>query len=175
MLNVSMIDGHIDGAKMSDEEIIKALEDLLELMLYEGDLQRASTIRKVFDLIKRKDAEIERFHKLQKPTETSGFRIENGKVVFYTNILNGYRHECKDLEEVVKELNLLLHEAYKNDEILSHYKCVMQEKHKAQAQAIKEFAERLKEKADYFSDLLFKVVEVDEIDNLVKEMVGDDK
>jgi chromosome segregation ATPase len=37
-------------------------------------------------------------------------------------------------------------------------------------EAIKEFAERLKEKGDYYSDLLFKAVDVDEIDSLVKEM-----
>lgn len=47
---------------MTDNEIIKALEDLLELMLHEGDLQRASIISKALDLIKRKDVEIERLN-----------------------------------------------------------------------------------------------------------------
>ena len=67
-------------------------------------------------------AEIERVEKLQKPTETSGFHIKNGNIVFYTNILNGYRYEYKNLDEVVKELNLMLHQNYSSDEIISHYK-----------------------------------------------------
>ena len=37
-------------------------------------------------------------------------------------------------------------------------------------EVVKEFAERLKEKAEYYSDLLFKTVDVEDIDNLVKEM-----
>lgn len=41
------------------------------------------------------------------------------------------------------------------------------------AEAIKEFAERVKEKA-YEIKGAYDVVEVDTIDNLVKEMVGDD-
>lgn len=45
---------------MSDTEVIEALEELLELMLHEGDLQRSSTISNTLDLINRKKAEIER-------------------------------------------------------------------------------------------------------------------
>lgn len=45
---------------MTDNEIIEALEKILELMCREGDLQRASTIGNALDLINRKDAEIER-------------------------------------------------------------------------------------------------------------------
>ena len=46
------------------------------------------------------------------------------------------------------------------------------------ADAIKEFAERLKEKAylnDGVTGFQDVIVEVNDIDNLVKEMVGDDK
>ena len=86
--------------------------------------------------------EIERLHKLQKPTETSGFKIVNGKVVFYTNILNGYRHEYKDLEEVVKELNLMLQSCYKCDDVVSHYKGKL---NKAKSEAVREFAEKITE------------------------------
>ena len=67
-------------------------------------------------------AEIERVEKLQKPTETSGFHIKNGNIIFYANILNGYRYEYKNLDEVVKELNLMLHQNYSSYEIISHYK-----------------------------------------------------
>ena len=44
---------------MTDNEIIKALEDLLELMLHEGDLQRTSIISKALDFINRQKAKIE--------------------------------------------------------------------------------------------------------------------
>jgi hypothetical protein len=44
--------------KVTDNEIIQALEKILELMCREGDLQRASTISNALDLIKRQKAEI---------------------------------------------------------------------------------------------------------------------
>ena len=47
---------------MTDIEIKKNLEDLLKLMLHEGDLQRTSIASKALDLIKRKDVEIERLN-----------------------------------------------------------------------------------------------------------------
>jgi hypothetical protein len=85
--------------------------------------------------------ENERLQMLQKPTEASGYKIENGKVVFYTNILNGYRHEYANLDEVVQDLNLMLQNAYKNDEIISHYKGALQI---AKSEAYREFALDLK-------------------------------
>lgn len=72
------------------------------------------------------EAEIERLKKARMPTETSGFKIEKGKVVFYTNMLNGYRHEYENLDEVVKELNLMLKECYKNDDIISNLKGILE-------------------------------------------------
>ena len=47
---------------MTDNEIIKALEDLFKLMLHDGDLQRTSIISKALDLIKRQKVEIERLN-----------------------------------------------------------------------------------------------------------------
>ena len=44
---------------MTDNEIVKALKELLEVMLYEGDLQRASTISNTIDFINRQKAKIE--------------------------------------------------------------------------------------------------------------------
>ena len=48
---------------MGDNEIIKALKKILELMLLEGDLQRASTVSHAIDFINRQKAEIERLQK----------------------------------------------------------------------------------------------------------------
>ena len=188
MSEVSLVDGHIDNG-MSDEDIIKDLEEMVEYPHY---YEEGQTLKSVLDLINRLKAEneklnielkamrgaansykaeVERLHNLRKPTETSGFRIENGKVVFYTNMLNGYRHEFKDLDEVVKELNLMLQEAYKTDEIAGYLNALQKRYKKAKAEAIKEFAERLITESTWFdSNYAEWLVSKDDIDNLVKEM-----
>lgn len=52
----------MDGKKLTDSEItIKALKELLEVMLCEGDLQRVSTISHTIEYINRLQAENERF------------------------------------------------------------------------------------------------------------------
>ena len=166
--------------KFTDEDVIKALECCsepstktckeLQCPLNEKCERNLDSLERfALDLINRQKAEIERLQKLQKPTETSGYRIENGKVVFYTKILNGYRHEYESLDRVVNDMNIMLQNAYKTDEIAGHYKGKLKT---AKAEAIKEFAERLKEKRTGWSYPLF-VLELDAIDNLVKEMVGD--
>jgi hypothetical protein len=48
---------------MIDKQIIKGLKELLEVMLNDGDLQSASTVSHTIDLIKRQQAEIERYQK----------------------------------------------------------------------------------------------------------------
>lgn len=48
---------------LTDNDIVKALKELLEVMLCEGDLQKSSTISKAIDLINRQKAEIERLEK----------------------------------------------------------------------------------------------------------------
>lgn len=95
------------------------------------------------------EAEIERLQKLQKPTETSGYKIENGKVVFYSNMLNGYRHEYANLDEVVKDLNLMLHNGYTSDEVISHYKGKLQT---AKSEAYREFCEKAIQTVTEFFD-----------------------
>ena len=205
---------------MTDNEIKKGLE--------ECSILGFNLNKEALDLIKRKDeyiaqlesnlkrfakinsvlgkengklaAEIEKLHKLQKPTETSGYRIENGKVVFFTSILNGYRHEYSNIEEVVNDMNVMLQNAYKNDEIYLHYKGKLQT---AKSEAIKEFAELVNPILEEIVDIMFdsngskcriknchkhssipcdsptcieenKAYWKLKIYNLVKEMVGDD-
>ena len=45
---------------MTDNKIVKALKEILELMCIEGDLQRSATISNALDLINRLQAENER-------------------------------------------------------------------------------------------------------------------
>ena len=47
---------------------------------------QADTIFLYEQVIKDKKAEIERLKKLQKPTGTGGYKIENGKVIFYSDL-----------------------------------------------------------------------------------------
>ena len=179
---------------MTDNEIIKALEccsqngdftktqiEICSPCSYVncGDctgLLKADAL----DLIKRQQAEIERFKNRQKPTGASGYKVENGKVVFFTNMLGGCKVVKENLEEVVKTMNELLQECYSKDEIAFALKCKTQELKTAKAEAVKEFAERLKEKA-MKNDFICMgevrateyIISKHELDNLVKETVGD--
>ena len=65
-------------------------------------------------------------------------------------------------------MNIMLQNAYKTDEIAGHYKGKLQT---AKAESIKEFAKRLKAVSHPYADtqIVFEL----QIDNLVKEMVGD--
>lgn len=163
---------------MTDNEIIKALGCCIDCKCkecpcyknIEGEMYCTEIDEEeILDLINLQKAEIEKFKSRQRPTGVSGYKIENGKIVFFTNMLGCYRHEYKDLEEVVKTLNELLNEAYSKDEILFHYRIARENLKTAKSEAIKEFAERLKEE-------LMLITANDGgfvpsiIDNLVKEM-----
>ena len=50
--------------KLTDSEIVKALKEILKLMLCEGDLQRSATISNALDLINRLQAENEKLNKI---------------------------------------------------------------------------------------------------------------
>ena len=149
--------------KYIDAEYVKVVEKNRKRLL-----ENNNALQKENEQLK---AEIERLHKLQKPTETSGYKIENGKVVFYTNMLNGYRHEYANLDEVVKDLNLMLQNAYASDEVIGHHKGKLQT---AKSEAIKEFAERLKKGMCFDRDYNDLITTEKYIKKVAKEMVGDD-
>ena len=130
--------------KLTDNEIIKALKEILEIMLTMGDLQKSATISKAIYLINRLQAENERLRK------------------------------CRE-DEVYKIVSTF-------DKVICETK----------AEAYKEFAERLKARDGFdnhnFDDCASilvpeeyrkgrdeKVREIwNTIDNLLKEMVGED-
>lgn len=66
--------------KLTDKEIIKALEEILELVLCEGDLQRASTISHTVDLINRLQTKNDR---LEHQLETLCFTLKTAKAEAY--------------------------------------------------------------------------------------------
>lgn len=41
-------------------------------------------------------------------TKAQGYKVENGKLVYFSNMLDGYKHEYKDLKEICEEMNGLL-------------------------------------------------------------------
>lgn len=83
--------------------------------------------------------------------------------------------ENEDLEIKLKHFAEFLAEAEKkNEALISAQETLQKHIEKAKVEAIKEFAERLKEKAMQKFDWN-EYVEVEDIDNLLKEMVGDDQ
>ena len=130
--------------KLTDAEItVKALKEILELMLCDGDLQRTSTISHTIDLINRLQAENERLKK-----EINNFDEGKG-FIFTIDGAEGY-FPVEFVKEAIKtHLNIKT----------------------AKAEAYKEFADRVKEKTNW----LFSSVSINkEIDNLLKELVGED-
>ena len=166
MSHVSMIDGHIDEPKMTDEQIIKDLKTCFDVGACESCghnetrggtvLCRTHLMGNALDLINRlneKDKKNERIIELNnKLIKTQSAEIERlqeaGKeaVSCFTRMESLYKIKCKELEV-------------------------------AKSEAIKEFAERLTDKADLIKINAFDSkwsISQDDIDNLVKEMVGDD-
>ena len=120
--------------KLTDTEItVKALKEILELMLCEGDLQRISTISHTIDLINRLQARVEKAEKVEH---------------FADKTIATLQTENERLEKDNKERWSIV-EAYK------------------------EFAERFKKIAGIYQKDTY-VIGIDEFDNLLKEMVGED-
>ena len=115
----------MSNKKLPDNDIKKALEEVLKLMLCDGDLQRSSTLSKTLDYINRLQAEYER----------------------------------------LKEENQEQNQAILN---------TLRKVRKIRLDAYEEFAERLKEKSWETGTVhgIVRVVEVSQINNLLKEMVG---
>ena len=130
--------------KHTENGIEKALEELIKTMYYEGDLQRSATVGNALDLINRQKAEIERLKR-----ETA-ILSENADCAFQDGL-----NEVQDLY-------------------------ASQIRGEVRAEAINEFAERLKENTievdvsfGYGKEHYTEAVTLIEIDNLVKEMLGE--
>ena len=135
---------------MTDKEIIKALGVCISALdcteCPYTNVLKCSIERDCIDLINRQQAEIEKYR------QTVGILAEkNGEVV---GLLNGKKTKYikKDVAEIFKNIAV----------------------NTARAEAIKEFAERLKEKARQYSlrgRFRFAVIiDVEDVNTLVKEM-----
>lgn len=68
-------------------------------------------------------------------TKARGFKVENGKLVYFSNLLDGYRHEFEDLQEICEEMNGMLEQYDSLIEQIEFWKYMaksMQEKLKEQ-------------------------------------------
>lgn len=139
--------------KLTDQEIIKALKEILELMCIEGDLQRSATISNALDLINRQKADIEKID------------------IAFNNLIEVARLWKEKYNNAMAE-NERLKEV--NEKRLIDFNGLSGIIKRAKAEAYKEFAEGLKEKAQphYFDNYDF-AVSIDNIDNLLNELVGE--
>jgi FtsZ-binding cell division protein ZapB len=111
--------------KLTDSEItIKALKEILELMLCEGDLQRTSTISHAIDLINRLQADKEYYKKNRDKYQDD--------VMFLSKQCDELQAENERLEKAIKVLEIMADQ---------HAYALK----KAKAEAYKEFADRCKE------------------------------
>jgi hypothetical protein len=137
---------------MTDEQTIKYLKELLEVMLNDGDLQRASTVSHAIDLIKRQQAEIDDLKRDSIP------RLQDS-----LNRANKYGIAVDVENELLKS----------NIERLEREKLTIFVNTKVAA--YKEFAERLKNKIRDMRFLTEAEFQCEEINNLVKELTEGSK
>lgn len=92
-----------------------------------------------------------------------GFVVKDGKIMYVTNILDGCRHEFKDIHEICAELNNSMKEIDRLMETNNHLRFQLEECKKSTA---KKFAEKLKDKYKVYEDrhICYRL-----IDELLKE------
>lgn len=102
----------------------------------------------------------------------SEFVVKDGNILYGTNILDGYRHEFKDIHEICDELNNNMKKIDRLMELNNHLRFQLEESKKS---TVKEFAEKLKKKVhNYYPSIdsyctSKHVILVKDIDELLKE------
>ena len=156
--------------KLTDSEIIKALKEVLEIMLTMGDLQKSATTRKSLDLINRLQAENENYSKnnQQMTSDILKFYKELEQAKAENERLKPFEDKIAEFNSHIRVENMLVF-ANSLEEWLEFCDNL-------KAEAYKEFAERLKREKSYnecdITGYKYRVVQIEEIDNLLKELVG---
>ncbi len=158
--------------KLTDNEItIKALKEILELMLCEGDLQKTSTISHTIDLINRLQAENENLKDILYDAE--GVNLVNywyQQCKIAENGCKNFAQENKNLKADIKRLRNHIQEGA----VLAKQIPEMMELAKAEAR--QEFAELLFKKAERRNhNSEYHYVLSDDIVDLLRELVGEGK
>ena len=145
--------------KLIDNEIIKALQEMAD---YPHNYEEGQDLQNALDLITCQQAEYE------------NLKVENQSLRSAANSLKIHYEETQ--AEIERLRNAYKQCAFERDAYIEIENTAIAE---AKAEAYKEFAERLKENpTQYFyetnRDMTISLVSFDRIDNLVKEMVGND-
>ena len=124
MLNIPQkivaYDGNPAGQHLYGEQRQQIAE-----VLYEAGYRKVSkdsickTIENSVDTPKRKYESIDDIAR--------GFIVKDGKLMYVTNILDGYRHEFKDIYEICDELNLMMKQLDSLTELTDYLKAMNKE------------------------------------------------
>ena len=100
-------------------------------------------------------------------TRARGFKVENGKIIYFSNMLDGYRHEFEDLNEVCEEMNGMLEQYDSNIEQIEFWKYMAKQMQERLSCAFEE----IKQIKDYnyfiFNETNREVEAAIEIENII--------
>ena len=185
--------------KLTDGEIIKACNNCLHYEACKGTYYSAKGDEDILydfdgemyansgcedfqdkDLINRQKAIIEKSEKVEhfadKAIETANAEIENLKVENQSlrSAANSLKMHYEEARTKIESLKIFRGYAEKRE---SDYKTMRDKYLNAKSEAYKEFAERLKEQAEVYTDsaedVFILAVGISKIDNLLKELMGE--
>ena len=151
-----------DGSKIKDCALsvitfmqIKGLCKIPEgaVVLTEKEYKRYERIEKIIKLAKREKA--------------NGYEVRNGKLYYFSNMLDGFEYEFKDLQEICDAANHYNEEFWALDQRLAFWQGKAEETRKETAE---KFAERVKMAFYYEFDELIPSIMADKIDEICKEI-----
>ena len=105
-------------------------------------------------------------------TRAQGYKVENGKLIYFSNMLDGYKHEYKDLKEICEEMNGLLKRFNSYEEQLSFWKYKAEEKFPEDSIVLsREEYNTLKAENDkYVKDCIDYIATINKLENKVWEV-----
>lgn len=167
-------------AKYTDEQIKKAMECCCETECKECPFRCGSAVcisnlmEAILDLINRQEAEKAELQRenCELKSKIERVRVEVAELNSNLILLRNDYEQCRSSYEEYKAKVAIL-----NDKLITAYKLLKS----AKSEAIKEFAERLKARTTTIfwrvnedtREITHPFVDVNEIDNLVEEMVGE--
>lgn len=168
-MDISKYGGFNGYTPLCTYDISKALYNAGYRKLPEDNIRE--TVEKPIDTPKRKYESIDDI--------VRGFVVKDGKLMYVTNILDGCRHEFKDIYEICDELNNNMKEIDRLMELNNHLRFQLEECKKS---TVKEFAEKFKEKSHkgaFRDPVTYKFIERDytitesELKELLEEYEND--
>lgn len=105
---------------------------------------------------------IEKIIKLAKREKAIGYEVKNGKLYYFSNLLEGFEYEFKDLQEICDALNHYNEEFWGLDQRLAFWQGKAEEARKETAE---KFAEKAKEEAFavFMGEPIIRASKIDEI------------